>query len=143
MITLNNIVKRAMSLMKTHVEYSQNLAVEFSRLIKDLEELVEAPEDIVVDAQEEVDLEAFCGVFEKLMENEPIVVLRALWPCGVEENAEEEVIGQATVEQPHENEELVGSRSIMVRTRISGRKKNVRSSTKKTLQSSINRKNNL
>jgi hypothetical protein len=37
--TLYNIIKRAMALMKAHVQYSQNLAVEFSHLIKDCEEL--------------------------------------------------------------------------------------------------------
>ncbi len=58
MASLNNIIKRAMSLMKAHLEYSQNLAVEFSDLIKDYEELVEAPEDIVIKAQEEVEIEA-------------------------------------------------------------------------------------
>jgi len=35
MTTLNNIIKRAMSLMKAHVQYSQSLATEFSHLIKD------------------------------------------------------------------------------------------------------------
>ncbi len=30
---------------------------------------------------------AVCAVFEELMENEPIAVLRALRPNGVEENA--------------------------------------------------------
>jgi hypothetical protein len=39
-----------MSLMNAHVKYSQNLAVEFSHLIKDYEEFVEAPEVIELDA---------------------------------------------------------------------------------------------
>jgi len=56
-------------------------------LIKDY---VESPEDIVTEVQEvqeEVELEAICAVFEELMDNEPIAVLRALRPNGVEENA--------------------------------------------------------
>ncbi len=52
MTALNNIMKRAMSLMKAHVQYSQSLAVEFSHLIKDYEELVEVPEVIELDAQD-------------------------------------------------------------------------------------------
>jgi len=79
------------------VQYSQNLAVEFSHLMKDYEELVEAPEVILPVTQEEVDLEAVCAVFEELMENEPINVLRALWPCGEVENAEDAVIEQEAV----------------------------------------------
>ncbi len=47
MTSLNNIIQRAMSLIKAHVQYSQNLAVEFSHLMKDYEELVEAPEVIL------------------------------------------------------------------------------------------------
>jgi len=97
MTTLNEIIKRAMSLMKAHVQYSQSLAAEFTHLIKDYEELVEAPEDIVPDAQEEVDLEAVCAVFEELMENEPIAVLQALRPNGVDKNVEEAVIDQKEV----------------------------------------------
>jgi hypothetical protein len=106
MTTLNNIIKRAVSLMKAHVQYSQNLAAEFADLIKDYEELVEAPEEIVPavqEVQEEVELEAICAVFEELMENEPIAVLRALRPYGVKENAEEEAIEPEAVEQLHED----------------------------------------
>ena len=55
MTNLNNIIKRAMSLMKAHVQYSQSLAAEFADLIQDYEVLVEAPEEIALDAQEEVD----------------------------------------------------------------------------------------
>jgi len=102
--------------VRIYVKYSQNLAVEFSHLIKDYEELVEVPEVIlpaVQEVQEEVDLEAFCVVFEELMENEPIAVLRELWPCGVVENAEEEDFGNEANEQSHENVEIsVVSRSI-------------------------------
>jgi len=121
MTTLNEIIKRAMSLMKAHVQYSQNLAVEFSHLIKDYEELVEAPEDIVPDAQEEVDLEAVCAVFEELMGNEPIDVLRALWPLGVDKNVEEAVI----------EDKSVGSRSIRTKKRITSRKKKIHWTIKK------------
>jgi len=103
MTTLNNIIKRAMLLMKAHVKYSQNLAVEFSHLIKDYEELIEVPEVIVSEVQGEVDFESVCAVFEKLMENEPIAVLRELWPCGEVENAEEKAIKQEAVEQSQEN----------------------------------------
>jgi len=56
MTTLNNIIKRAMLLMKAHVEYSQNLAVDFSHLIKDYEELVEVPEVIEAEVQEKFGL---------------------------------------------------------------------------------------
>jgi len=84
-------------------------------LIKDYEELVETPEDIVIKAQEEVDLEAVCNVFEELMENEPIAVLRALWSLGGDKNAEEVVIEQESVE----------SRSIRTKKRITRRKKKV------------------
>jgi hypothetical protein len=104
MTSLANILKRAMALMKAHVQYSQNLAVEFSDLIKDYEKLVETPEDIVIKAQEEVDLEAVCNVFEELMENEPIAVLRALIPF-LDENAETAGIKHEAVEQSHENAE--------------------------------------
>jgi len=104
MNSLANIHKRAMALMKAHVQYSQNLAVEFSHLIKDYEELVETPEDIVIKAQEEVDLEAVCNVFEELMENEPIAVLRTLIPF-LDENAETAGIKHGAVEQSHENAE--------------------------------------
>ena len=55
MASLNTIIKRAMSLMKAHVQYSQSLAAEFADLIQDYEVLVEAPEEIALDAQEEVD----------------------------------------------------------------------------------------
>jgi len=106
MTSLNNIIKRAMSLMRAHVQYSQTLAVEFADLIKDYEELVEAPEDIVPEVQEvqeEVDLEAVCAVFEELMENEPIAVLRALRPNGVDKNAEEVVNELEAVEQSNED----------------------------------------
>jgi len=102
MTSLNNIIKRAMSLMRAHVQYSQSLASEFSGLIKDYEELVEAPEVIVPVTQEEVDLEAICAVFEELMENEPIAVLRALRPNGVDENAEEEVYELEGLERSNE-----------------------------------------
>ncbi len=43
MATLNNIIKRIMSLMNAHVQYSQSLAAEFADLIKDYEVLVETP----------------------------------------------------------------------------------------------------
>jgi len=91
--------------MKAHVPYSQNLAVEFSHLIKDYEELVEAIVPLVQEVQEEFDLEAVCVVFEELMENESIAVLRELKPYGLVENAEEEVFGQGACEVSHENVE--------------------------------------
>jgi len=117
--------------MKAHLEYSQNLAVEFSDLIKDYEELVEAPEDIVIKAQEEVEIEAVCEEFEELMKREPIAVLRALRPYGLVENAEEEVFGQGEAEVSHENaEELVGYRTIRSRTRVYRRHKKVHSTNK-------------
>jgi len=92
--------------MKAHVQYSQSLAAELNDLIQDYEDLVESPEDIVPEVQEvqeEVDLEAICAVFEELMDNEPISVLRALTPNGVEENAEEAAIEPEAVEQLHED----------------------------------------
>jgi uncharacterized Zn-finger protein len=95
-----------MSLMKTHVQYSQNLAVEFSHLMKDYEELVEAPEVIlpaVQEVQEEVDLEAVCAVFEELMDNEPIAVLRALRSNGVHEDVMAAVIEQEELEESNED----------------------------------------
>jgi len=101
--------------MKAHVEYSQNLAVDFSHLIKDYEELVEVPEVIEAEVQEKFDLEAVCAVFEELMENEPIAALRELWPIGGDNNAEEVVIEQ----------ESVGSRSIKTKKPITRRKKKV------------------
>jgi len=112
MTALNNIIKRAMSLMKAHVQYSQSLAVQFADLIKDYEDLVEAPEVIELDAQEEFDLAAVCAVFEELMENEPIAVLRALRPYGVEEYAEEDLISNNSVEELHlfDSEEEAGIR---------------------------------
>jgi len=113
MTALNNIIKRAMSLMKAHVEYSQNLAVEFSHLIKDYEVLIESTADIVTEVQEvqeEVELEAICAVFEELMENEPIDVLRTLRPYGVKENAEEAAIEPVAVEQLYDG--LITSNSV-------------------------------
>jgi len=92
--------------MKAHVQYSQSLAAEFADLIQDYEVLVEAPEDFVPEVQkvqEDVDLEAVCAVFEELMDNEPIAVLRALMPNGAEENAEEAAIEQEAVEQSHDD----------------------------------------
>ncbi len=102
MTTLNNIVKRAMSLMKAHVQYSQNLAAEFADLIQDYEVLVESPEEIEFDSQQEFDLEAVCAVFEKLMDSEPIAVLRTLRPF-VDENGEAAVIKHEAVEQSTQN----------------------------------------
>ncbi len=98
MTILNTIIKRAMSLMKAHVQYSQSLATEFSHLIKDYEDLVQAPEIIELDAQEEVELEAVCAEFEELMDNEPIAVLRSLRPYGVEVNTEKETFKHPYVE---------------------------------------------
>jgi len=63
MTALNNIIKRAMSLMKAHVQYSQNLAIEFSHLIKDYELLIESPAEIVP-AVQELDLETVCTVLK-------------------------------------------------------------------------------
>ncbi len=40
MTALDNIIKRAMSLMKEHVQYSQSLAVEFSHLMTWLQLIV-------------------------------------------------------------------------------------------------------
>ncbi len=139
MTNLNNIIKRAMSLMKAHVQYSQSLATEFSHLIKDYEDLVQAPEIIELDAQEEVELEAVSAEFEELMDNEPISVLRALMPYGVEENTEEVVIEKEAVQQSHENKELVGYRTIRTKKRILCRSKKVHS-TKKKYECSICRK---
>jgi len=128
--------------MKAHVEYSQILAVEFSHLIKDYEELVEDPEDIVIKAQEEVDLEAVCAVFEKLMENEPITVLRALRPNVVDEDvmaaverSNEELVTNNLVEEIHPlcGEELVKRRSM----RIKKPQLPVSSETVKSLQFSV------
>jgi len=117
--------------MKAHVEYSQNLAAEFSHLIKDYEELLEDPEDIELDAEEEVDIEAVCAKFEELIENEPIDVLRALEPNGVVENAEEEFIKQEAFEQS--NEDLITNNLVeeldpmcseeLVKRRVMGFKK--------------------
>ncbi len=103
MTSLNNIIKQAMSLMKAHVQYSQNLAVQFSQLIQNYEELIEAPEDIELYDQEGVGLEAACAVFDELMENEPIDVMRALRPDGLDENAGEEFIKQEAVDQSNED----------------------------------------
>ncbi len=114
MTNLNIIIKRAMSLMKAHVEYSQNLAAEFSHLIKDYEVLIESTAEIVPAVQEEVDLEAVCTVFEELMENEPIDVLRTLRPYGVEENAEEAAIEPVAVEKLHENKESVRTKKLIL-----------------------------
>jgi len=58
---------------------------------------------IIKEVQEEVELEAICAVFEELMKNEPIAVLRALRPYGVKENAEEAAIEPEAVEQFHED----------------------------------------
>ncbi len=130
MATLNIIIKRAMSLMNAHVQYSQSLAAEFADLIKDDEVLDETPAEIELDAQEEVDIEAVCGVFEELMKNEPIAVLRVLRSNGVAENTEEEVFGQ---------EELVGYRTIRAR-RINRRHQKKVHSTKKNFKCKICRK---
>jgi len=113
MTTVNNIIKRAMSLMKAHVQYSQNLAAEFADLIQDYEVLVESPAEIELDSQEEFDLEAVCAVFEELMDNEPINVLRALRPF-VDENAEAGVIKHEAVEQSTENaqEEFIEQKTV-------------------------------
>jgi len=101
-------------------------------LIKDYEELVEALEDILPEVQEEVDLEAVCAVFEELMENEPIAVLRALWRCELVENAEDVVIEQEAVKQSHVNaEELVGYCTIRTVNRKLSRNKKVYSTKKK------------
>jgi len=125
--------------MKAHVQYSQSLAVEFSHLIKDYEELVEVPEVIELDAQDEFDLEAVCAVFEELIENEPIVVLRELWPCGLVENAEERFIDKEASEHSNESaEELVVSRTIRTKKCITSHKKKVHSTRNK--QSSISKK---
>jgi hypothetical protein len=134
MTSLNNIIKRALSLIKAHVQYSQSLAAEFSHLTKDYEELVEAPEVIELEAQEKVDLETVCAVFEELMDNEPIDVLRALWPYGVIVDAEEEVIGNKAVEESNEN--AVRYPSTRARKRILSRHTNVHS-TKKIFECSI------
>jgi len=139
MTALNNIIKRVMSMMKAHVQYSQSLAAGFADLIKDYEDLVEVPEVIELDALEEVDLEAVCAVFEELMENEPIAVLRELWPCGVGENAEEGFIDKEASEHSNENAEaLAVSRTIRTKKRITSHKKKVHSTRNK--QSSISRK---
>ncbi len=101
MKTFDNILKRIMSMMKAHLEYSQNLALEFSDLIKDYEELNEVPENIVV--------EAVCDEFEELVEN------------GHDPKA---------VEQSR-NKELVVSQSIRIKNRKSNRNKNIHSTKKK------------
>jgi len=115
--------------MKAHVQYSQSLVAEFADLIQDYEDLVKAPEVIELDAQEEVDIEAVCGVFEELMENEPIAVLRALRPYGVEEHTEEDLISNNSVEELHlfDSEEEAGiRRSRIIRFKCAICKKSFR-----------------
>jgi DNA-directed RNA polymerase subunit RPC12/RpoP len=118
MTNLNNIIKRAMSLMKAHVQYSQNLAAEFSHLIKDYEVLIESPAEIVPAVQEEVDLEAVCAKFEELMENEPIDLLRALRPIiagePVERSDGELIINNLPVDIPGCIEEIENIQSMNV-----------------------------
>jgi len=105
--------------------------------MKDYEELVEAPEVILPVTQEEVNLEAVCAVFEELMENEPINVLRAMWPCGEVENAEEGFIEKEAGKLLNENAiELFVSRSIRTEKRKLNRHEKVHL-TKKKFESSI------
>jgi len=91
---------------------------------------------------------AVCAVFEELMENEPIAVLRALRPNGVDKNAEEEVILKGAVEKSHWNsEELVGHYTVRTENRTPSRNKKVYSTKKKfecaNCSKSFNKKANL
>ena len=84
MTSPTHIVNRAMSLMKAHVRYSQNLAAEFTHLIEDYEKMVAS-----INAQEAVDIAK-----EQL---DPIDLTR---PCSVEQTA---VIYKEAVNQSYED----------------------------------------
>jgi len=87
MTSPSHIVNRAMSLMKAHVRYSQNLAVEFTHLIEDYEKMVASP----INAQEAVD------IAKEPLENDSIDLTR---PCSVEQTA---VIYKEAVNQSYED----------------------------------------
>ena len=97
MTSINHFLNRTMSLMKAHVQYSQDLANEFSQIIHDYEEFVESeqrndesPLEATTNSLDSARIQAVCIKIEALMEKEPVHLLRG--PDRVNEvDLEEEV----------------------------------------------------